>query len=34
MDRMRKKHGDDKIQRAISSGYQLRQFNPFNGISK
>jgi len=34
MDRMRKKHGDDKIQRAISSGYQLRQFNPFNGIAK
>ena len=34
MDRMRKKHGDDKIQRAISAGYQLRQFNPFNGISK
>lgn len=34
MDRMRKKHGDDKIQRAISSGYQLRQFNPFNGIVK
>lgn len=34
MDRMRKKHGDDKIQRAVSSGYQLRQFNPFNGISK
>lgn len=34
MDRMRRKHGDDKIQRAVSSGYQLRQFNPFNGISK
>ncbi|HRG38370.1 MAG TPA: DNA polymerase IV [Bacteroidia bacterium] len=34
MDRMRQKHGDDKIQRAISSGYQLRQFNPFNGIVK
>jgi DNA polymerase-4 len=34
MDRMRKKHGDDKIQRAISSGHRLRQFNPFNGISK
>lgn len=34
MDRMRKKHGDDKIQRAVSSGQRLRQFNPFNGISK
>ena len=34
MDRMRQKHGDDKIQRAVSSGYQLRQFNPFNGIVK
>ena len=32
MDKLRNKYGDDKIQRAISSGYPLRQFNPFNGI--
>jgi DNA polymerase-4 len=31
MDRMRKKHGDAAVQRAISSGYELRTFNPFNG---
>lgn len=34
MDRMRQKHGSDKIQRAVSSGCRLRQFNPFNGIVK
>ena len=33
MDKLRKRYGDDKIQRAISSGYQLRKFNPFNGLS-
>lgn len=33
MDRMKKKYGDNTVQRAISSGYQLRQFNPFNGRS-
>jgi DNA polymerase-4 len=33
MDRMRKKHGDDAVKRAISSGYALRTFNPFNGKS-
>ncbi len=31
MDRMRKKYGDASVQRAISSGYELRTFNPFNG---
>jgi DNA polymerase-4 len=31
MDRMRKKHGDAAVQRAISSGYELRTLNPFNG---
>jgi len=31
MDRMRKKYGDTSVQRAISSGYELRTFNPFNG---
>lgn len=31
MDKLRKKYGDATIQRAISSGYELRQFNPFNG---
>jgi DNA polymerase IV len=33
MDRMRKKYGDASVQRAISSGYELRTFNPFNGKS-
>ncbi len=33
MDNLRKKYGDDKIQRAISAGYQLRKFNPFNGLA-
>lgn len=32
MDRMRKRYGDDKVQRAISSGSSLRTFNPFNGL--
>jgi DNA polymerase-4 len=31
MDKLKKKYGDDTIQRAISSGYELRKFNPFNG---
>lgn len=34
MDRLRKKYGDDKVQRAISAGHSLRQFNPFNGLTK
>ena len=33
MDKLRKKYGDSAVQRAISSGNNLRQFNPFNGIS-
>ena len=33
MDLLRKRYGDDKIQRAISAGYQLRKFNPFNGLT-
>ena len=33
MDKLRKRYGDDKIQRAISSGHSLRQFNPFNGLA-
>lgn len=33
MDKLRKRFGDDKIQRAISMGHQLRTFNPFNGIT-
>jgi DNA polymerase-4 len=32
MDKLRKRYGDDKIQRAISSGHDLRKFNPFNGL--
>ncbi|MES2591697.1 MAG: DNA polymerase IV [Bacteroidota bacterium] len=33
MDKLRKKYDNEQIiQRAISSGHQLRQFNPFNGI--
>jgi len=33
MDQLKKRYGDDKIQRAISLGYQLRKFNPFNGLA-
>lgn len=33
MDRMRKKYGSDSVHRAISAGHDLRQFNPFNGMS-
>jgi len=33
MDRIRKRYGDDKVQRAISAGHSLRKFNPFNGIA-
>ena len=34
MDKIRKKHGDSTVQRAISSGYERRQFNPFNGATR
>ncbi len=34
MDKMRKRCGDDAIQRAVGLGFHLRDFNPFNGISK
>lgn len=33
MDRMRFRYGEDKIQRAASMNYNLRGFNPFNGLS-
>lgn len=33
MDKLRKKYGDSAVQRAISSGNSLRQFNSFNGVS-
>ncbi|MCC6601371.1 MAG: DNA polymerase IV [Crocinitomicaceae bacterium] len=31
MDRMRKKFGEDKVQRAVAAGLRKRTFNPFNG---
>jgi hypothetical protein len=31
MDKMRKRFGDDKVQRAVATGHTLRKFNPFNG---
>ncbi|HEY6159920.1 MAG TPA: DNA polymerase IV, partial [Bacteroidia bacterium] len=34
MDRMRRRFGDDKIERAIGAEYEMREFNPFNGIKK
>lgn len=34
MDRMRKRFGDDKVERAIAAEYQMRDFNPFNGITR
>lgn len=33
MDNLRKRFGNNKIQRAISHGHELRTFNPFNGIA-
>jgi DNA polymerase-4 len=33
MDKLRKRYGANKIQRAISAGHSLRQFNPFNGLT-
>ena len=34
MDKIRKRYGEDKIHRATGGTYKLREFNPFNGISK
>lgn len=34
MDRMRVRYGDDKVERAIGGNYQMRDFNPFNGIKR
>jgi DNA polymerase-4 len=34
MDRMRRRFGDDKVERAIGGEYEMRDFNPFNGIKK
>jgi DNA polymerase-4 len=34
MDRIRKRFGEDKIHRAVTEGFNLRAFNPFNGIRK
>ncbi len=31
MDKIRRRFGEDKIQRAASLEFQLRGFNPFNG---
>ena len=34
MDKMRRRFGDNAVQRAVGLGFQLRDFNPFNGIRK
>ncbi len=34
MDTMRRRFGDNAVQRAAGLGFQLRDFNPFNGIKK
>lgn len=34
MDKLRKRYGDDAVQRAAGLGFHLRDFNPFNGIRK
>jgi DNA polymerase-4 len=31
MDKMRQRFGDQAVQRAIGTGFKMRQFNPFNG---
>lgn len=31
MDKMRKRFGDDKVQRAVATTHNLHKFNPFNG---
>ena len=34
MDRMRRRFGDDKVQRAIGMDAVMKKFNPFNGLSR
>lgn len=34
MDNMRRRYGDNAVQRATGLGFRLRDFNPFNGIRK
>ncbi len=34
MDKIRRRFGENKIHRAVSEGYRMREFNPFNGIRK
>jgi DNA polymerase-4 len=34
MDRIRNRFGENKIHRAAADGYELKEFNPFNGIRK
>ncbi|MBA3648916.1 MAG: DNA polymerase IV [Chitinophagales bacterium] len=34
MDKIRKRYGDNAVQRAAGLGFHLRDFNPFNGIRK
>lgn len=34
MDKIRKRYGEDKIHRAVGESFNLREFNPFNGIRK
>ena len=34
MDRMRKRFGKDKIERAVAEEYHMKMFNPFNGIAR
>ena len=34
IDKIRKRFGDDKIQRAVSNGHEMRSFNPFKGSKK
>ena len=34
MDRMRKRFGKDKVERAVGGDFHMREFNPFNGIRK
>ena len=34
MDKIRRRYGEDKIHRATSGVFKLREFNPFNGIRK
>lgn len=34
MDRMKKRFGEDKIQRAVATNFKTRAFNPFNGLTR